>query len=398
EMTLGQAISTNITPAGIIAAFGVPVPMAGAATGIFSTLGGLPVLTLTSATVNMGNTLSFQFGSTLTVGSGYKLEAHNSPATWKLTPGTGIMALLYAGINLADALVPAILPVNYKNTMSNIAVTAGTMGALELILNIWTIFETYYAGIATAKHAAAEAATAAAIKTLQGDADYAKTSISDLATDIVLLAGVTAAEASAITKVCDSIYTIDTPQIVLRSNPAVASVSPSQIKLSALGNAAATGEVTIEAKTKTHVNGGAAAYLNLESIAPTNGTIVLDCGALGKLSLQSGLTQQPNAILLEPDNGITIASLLKVMLDVLGNSILIDPDGIALVAGDSSITMTAEGIILNCGGNGIQITPEGVTITGTTVGVNATTLDLVGTSLDITGSTVTVVGPEINIG
>src|SRR6185437_12913495 len=194
------------------------------------------------------------------------------------------------------------------------------------------------------------------------------------------------------------IYTIDTPQIVLRSNPAVASVSPSQIKLSALGNAAATGEVTIEAKTKTHVNGGAAAYLNLESIAPTNGTIVLDCGALGKLSLQSGLTQQPNAILLEPDNGITIASLLKVMLDVLGNSILIDPDGIALVAGDSSITMTAEGIILNCGGNGIQITPEGVTITGTTVGVNATTLDLVGTSLDITGSTVTVVGPEINIG
>jgi hypothetical protein len=368
---VGQEIYTKMTPAGVVAAFGVPLPMVGAA-GMLNTVAGVvgfPLL-LASSDVIMGNSIDFKWGSCLEVGSGYRLELTNSAEAWKLTPGSGILALLYAGVAVADVVVPPLLPLDYKTVMGNVEGVAAAVGPMELILNIWSAFEGVHAGKETAEHTAEEAEKAAVIKTLQGDSSFAKTCISQMTDEIMQLGALAAgaeagiqATASASTKMCDSLYTIDSPLIVLRSSPTVASQYDSRIKLAALGGLMGPGEVTVYASGKSHIAGGPEAYLDLETTAAAIGSITLDCGAAGTLNLQSGLTGQPNRISMEPD-GIGITSSLKTFLEVLENSLTVTPAGISIEAGESIIELTPEGITLSVGPNVIEITPEGITITG----------------------------------
>jgi hypothetical protein len=371
---IGQAVSSHFTPAGILAAFGVPLPMAGIAGGILN-LPGLQLLSLADAEVVMGNAMDFHFGSTLEVGSGHRLEYNNSPETWKLKPATGVLALLYAGVSIADAIVPAMMSSEYKSTLADFASMGAGIGALEAILTIWSTVESVSAHTETEEKLLQESFTLAIYNAFNGNANFATTTLGQLATNLANMSMDIARFSSAILKKCDTSYTIEAPEIALRSAaPAVvaplAPQPPSQIKLAASGNATTKGEITIEAKDKTHISGGDGANFTLETTAPTVGNVILDCGVAGMLTLQSGLLKEPNVLTMDIA-GITLRSSLNISLTVDLNYVWITPAEIQLMVDTNFVSVTPAGITLQCGPSSIQITPAGITMSGPSVSITA---------------------------
>ena len=166
---------------------------------------------------------------------------------------------------------------------------------------------------------------------------------------------------------CESTYTIGAPLIRLISDPSTDSAEgPLGIVIQAKGLEGTDGEVVVYGTGKASLIGGDQASVQCKTLEEVEGQITIDCGAEGTINLQSGLTREPNNLLLNPE-GIAITSALQVQTTVEENSITLNPAEIALAAGLSSINMTPEGITLSCGPCSIAITPEGITISGPTV-------------------------------
>jgi hypothetical protein len=199
-------------------------------------------------------------------------------------------------------------------------------------------------------------------------------------------------------KFCTSLYSIIAPRITLLSNPNILDNEASSIMLNAIGNEDTEGSVSIDGSDSVHVNAGPEAYIHLATEEEVIGTITIDCGAEGTVVLQSGLTQEPNHITMNPE-GITVRSLEQIFQEVEDNTLTMTPEGITLQAGDSIIEMTPEGITLTCGDCVVEITAEGVTVNGLTITLAGDTeVSVSGASVSLEGETdVSITAPAVTI-
>lgn len=140
------------------------------------------------------------------------------------------------------------------------------------------------------------------------------------------------------------------------------------------------------------------AWLRTET-AEEIGSVTADCGADGTLTLQSGITQEPNCIEMTPE-GITATSALMITVESEESSVKVDPVGVTTSAAESTISVTAEaitlsvaesmiaitaeGITISCGASAIEITAEGIVISGPTVDVTGDA------EVGITGAAITI--------
>jgi hypothetical protein len=199
-------------------------------------------------------------------------------------------------------------------------------------------------------------------------------------------------------KMCETLYSIQAPQIELLSNLDPASQASSIVTISALGNEEMDGDVWIYGADSAHLAGGSQSYLHLKTEEEVTGSVTLDCGTAGTLTLQSGLTQEPNHLVMNPE-GITVSSLEKMLLQVLENSLTMTPEGITIQSGESVIELTPEGITLTVGPNVIEITAEGITVNGATLTLTGDAETSVsGASLELTGEAdISITAPAVSI-
>lgn len=377
--TLGQVITSNLHPA-VVAEFIRPNMMTAQTDGVTKSIV-RTFLTLANATVTMGNALTFQFGTTLNVGSGERLE--NRYTNWEQSPGTRKLAGLYAALTLTDAILPPLLPVEIKPKLGNMGITAARALAQELVLDIWAGIESVTAWKKKLEKDQKASADEEKISRYQ---DYtgallfwqqrAAEDLKKLEREIKATKQKAEKTAAALIKQCDERYLIYAPEIGLHSEPNN-NISHSSIMIGAYGEAGKSGHVSISASYETHVNGGNFAYLNLVTPTPDPekqaGEITLDCGAKGTLTLQSGLEKKPNFLVMN-QMGILVRSSKQVLLAVEKTKHLVKTDQILLQVGNSSIKVTDSGITLTCGGaNSVKIASDGVSITGAKTSMNATT-------------------------
>src|SRR5262249_24119032 len=148
---------------------------------------------------------------------------------------------------------------------------------------------------------------------------------------------------------CDNAYTLCAPSLTLLSAPdATDSENPVGIVIQANGLEGTDGEVLVYGTGKASLIGGVQAVVQCVTEEEVTGKVTIDCGEVGTIALQSGLTQEPNCILLSPE-GISLTSLLLIKATVEENSVTLDPAMISLASGPSSISITPEGITLSCG-------------------------------------------------
>jgi hypothetical protein len=135
--------------------------------------------------------------------------------------------------------------------------------------------------------------------------------------------------------------------------------------------------VVVSGTGKATLIGGDQAVVQCLTEEEVTGKVTLDCGEVGTIALQSGLAQEPNAVVLNPE-GVSLTSLLQVKAAVEENTVMLTPAMISLSSGPSSIEITPEGITISCGPSSIAITPEGVTVTGPTVSITGDAVVTIG--------------------
>lgn len=202
--------------------------------------------------------------------------------------------------------------------------------------------------------------------------------------------GTGSGEAGSATSGChaesaDVLYTLTAPTINLVSALEPTDEGPSLIAIQALGSEDLNGVVLICGSSMSVVQGGSMAWLRVETEAEV-GTVTADCGADGTLTLQSGITQEPNCIEMTPE-GITASSALMLTLESEESSVKVDPEGVTTSVAESLISVTAEGITLTVAESVIEITAEGITIT-----CGASVLEITAEGVVVNGPTVDVTG------
>lgn len=408
---VGQISSTKINPVALLSLF----PQTVVAEGLTAGLGSLAQSFSTAAQaanidVILGGNVAIQYGP--------KFEVRRGTAPFCVTPSNktaggiiaAVFASLYSVFNIGEIFLAAAAP--QMGVGGQWGELAGVWLVNDLILGGWIFAE------ALSNSVTREFATVAELKQLTTQVTSLDTATTYVAGRLRLSQTITnqqylefrqrvratgsGDEAVDISgchvESADVLYTLNSPNICLVSALGPTDEGPSLITIQALGNEEIDGVVLICGSGMSVVQGGAMAWLRAET-AEEIGSITADCGADGTLTLQSGITQEPNCIEMNPE-GITASSALMITVESEESSVKVDPVGVTTAAAESmisvtaeaitlsvaesTIAITAEGITISCGASAIEITPEGVVISGPTVDVSGDA------EVGITGAAITI--------
>ena len=435
EVVIGSSYATVINPVSLLAKIPAVGSLLGAGVG---SQGEAKIIVGSHTDLSCGPKFERSYGPTVELGVGEDPSDQASDAAKAMLPLIVTAGVAYSAMAVTNVFLGLANPKGAGQVLAG----AGAI-AQEMLLGLWLTFEAKLA----ATNASYTAEKGAALTTILGEqlapeeavASGKLTTIFSLigvfyvGMPIVIIcaasgafsgggdgegdsgsggsAGAEALETEAGTPKsvgCDGLYSIQAPGISIFSTPSVTSQA-NGVTIFAAGKDGVDGVVTAVGATSAHVAGGQASFLHLESPPDdaVTGMVTLSCGAEGALFLQSGAEKEPNFIALEPA-GITTQSLIQVVTmageDVLiemnpeegitisafvDNNILITEAGIEIIAGDSSISITAAGIEIN--GPIISITGDGdVSVEGAAVDIEAADISLNGAAVEIDSALVSI--------
>ncbi|MFO0875837.1 MAG: type VI secretion system tip protein TssI/VgrG [Gemmataceae bacterium] len=365
-LKLGVNLSTTINPYVLDEYFSSATSVAGS---IFQGLFMIPGLLMRNAmgagTVVIGVNNTIHYGRKIDVHYGNFFGARKKRSGAMLA-GSMVFGTLFSGLTLLQAFQPS-------KTMSPEFIIPEAV-LTPFLFHVWAAFEgdaslATYLRVKADQVAASLFEPSSTAQVLEDEANEQQ--VQDTSKEIIQSNDGPALETSDQTYSSDTSCNMVAPLITLTSAVVNLESPPTTtgIVIQALGTDGMNGTVAISGTGAASLTGGAQAYVQCVTEEEVTGKVTIDCGAAGTICLQSGLTQEPNSLTLNPE-GVSIQSLEKISASVEENSITIDPATISLSSGPSSITITPEGITISCGPCSVAITPEGITVSGPTVAVS----------------------------
>jgi len=394
---IGQISSVKINPLALMSYFPQTTMAEGIETGF------LPFLQSFSTVAQAAN-IDLILGGNVAIQYGPKFEVRRGTAPFCATPSndtpTGIaaatFATLYSLASIGEIFLAATVPL--VNAEAQWGEMAGSWLLNDTLLAAWVYAEAISDSIRRSTATASELENLTAqVNALSNATDHLvftlalkdTISLDEYSEYIDYSEGKGSGEATSISgchaESADVLYTLNAPGISLVSALEPTDEGPSLITIQALGNEELDGVVVICGSGMSVVQGGAMAWMRVETLAEI-GAVTLDCGADGTLTLQSGITQEPNCIEMNPE-GITASSALEVTLESEESSVKVDPLGVTTTAAESLISVTPEGITLTVAESVVEITAEGITITcgASVVEITAAGVVMNGPTIDVTG-------------
>ncbi|WP_406695663.1 type VI secretion system tip protein TssI/VgrG [Singulisphaera sp. Ch08] len=408
---VGQISSTKINPLALLSIAPSTVVAEGLTSGLGSLVQGFSTAAqAANIDVILGGNVAIQYGP--------KFEVRRGTAPFCVTPSNStasgiiaaVFASLYSAFNIGEIFLAAAAP--SMSSDQQWGELAGVWVVNDLILGAWIYAE------ALANSVTREFATVAELKQLTTQVTSLDTGTTYLANRLRLSQSITneqfrefrarvratGDEGAAVdisgchVETADVLYSLNAPSICLVSALEPTNDGPSLITIQALGNEEIDGIVLVCGSGMSVVQGGAMAWLRVETEAEI-GSVTADCGADGTLTLQSGITQEPNCIEMAPE-GITASSALMITVESEESSVKVDPVGVTTSAAESTISVTAEAITLTVAESVLAITAEGITIScgASAIEITAEGIVISGPMVDVTGDTeVGITGAAITI-
>lgn len=398
SLTIGSKTGTTIHPVGLMYAFNDTAGATAAqiALGPIGLFMGVP--TAGNVAACLGTSTTLIYGPSIKVTRGNNTDKKLSFAYNHLTTANKaalVVSMLYSTVRVGDQFLNLLGNDPESQNQQGIVATA-----LELmLLNLWADCElgadaTTDLGLAAYLVAATGVVIAAAgigfaldIITI-GRFGLAKKAFQHTVTAACTLAeivpGVGAGAGAALAgverasvaggivdrDVSDGLRVIEAGEVQVISNPGPLSTGAG-VFLASFGPNKTDGPIDLFATQRVSVVGGPHAGILLETKNLVTGHVVVDCGPVGTISLQSGLLKKPNCLTLDPMTGISAESLMGVGLESLPHSIKINPaTGIDMSAfALNQIKMAPDGVTIERGANSIKISDTGISINATSLSI-----------------------------
>ncbi|WP_435020425.1 type VI secretion system Vgr family protein [Tundrisphaera sp. TA3] len=398
--TFGQTNATTINPLGLIR-FLEKEPIDPGFRGAAG-LGLASVLKSATIGVAIGGTTSMHYGPKIDIRHGSAAVEATRKNDTVCSLASGVLASMYCVSALGDLLLPLI-----PNSSSVGAATGYGIGAItltDLLLASWIALETRISKTESLGRKLKMIADSFNVRNaevkeqLDGSAEDERLASSD--DEGERSSGVADVDTSGmVTKSSDSLYAINSPRISLLSSLGLDATEPSLIAIQALGNELTQGTVLVQGTSEVIAIGGDQTYFSMETIEDVEGAVLLDCGPAGTITLQSGIEQEPNSLIMSPE-GIAASSTLRIEAEVDECSITMTPEGITETAAESALSITAEGITLTVAESVVEITAEGIILTSGPCSVEITPEGIMinGLTIALTGDeSVEITAPETMI-
>lgn len=392
---LGQSVYNYWNPAGFLGEYVKKIPLLGKA---LSSPGGGETMLGAYADVYLGGSSNITYGSVASIHRGASLEATGDLTSGSFPKLAKAFAGCYIVMEVLDALLPALVPATVPR-VERIAEDTAAYAFTQLFLSVWAMIEldenkitvlkpladyatTYDALTVTFPYLLDDTGVPRAIDIYAELSGYLKPAgvsrLLSLATQLTgtgaggspSLPGISAETADGLKcMTAASAYCIAAPAICLFGRSETGSDASIVVQTDALGC------MSLLSGTATTIASGANALISLKS-GGAGGTMTLDCGGVGSLTLQSGPDVKTNTLTMT-EEGVSLESLLQIELAAgLFAAIVNSDEGIVLgLRGDTgpTITIGEAGIELKFGASSIALTATGITLSGANVTHSADT-------------------------